>query len=57
MPGFGLEGQLIAQGEIFTDRWLCKIENGIAVEKKIEIKGQKVTCPHCDEEFIIDTEN
>lgn len=57
MPEFGLQGQLSAQGESFEDRWLCKIQNGIAVRKEIEIKGTKVTCPHCEEQFIIDEEH
>ena len=57
MPEFGLTGYLSAQGESFNDKWLCKIENGIAIEKSIEIKGQEVSCPHCGENFIIDTES
>lgn len=56
MPGFGLSGQMIAQGEDPEDRWICKIENGFAVEKKVEIKGHKVKCPHCSETFFIETE-
>ena len=55
-PEFGLEGKLLAQGEDIDDRWILSIEDGKAVEKKIEIKGQKVKCPHCDETFILETE-
>ncbi len=55
-PEFGLEGQMVAQGEDFDDRWLLFIRDGIAVEEKMVIKGQKVTCPHCDEDFTLDEE-
>jgi len=55
-PDFGLKGQLICQGEDVEDRWLLKIENGIAIEKKIEIKGKKIECPHCNEKFILEIE-
>jgi len=55
-PEFGLEGKLVAQGEDFDDRWVLSIENGKAIKKKIEIKGKRVTCPHCGEEFILETE-
>ena len=55
-PDFGLSGQMVAQGEDFDDRWMLEIENGRAITKKIEIKGTKVTCPRCEEDFIIDTE-
>lgn len=55
-PDFELEGKLLAQGEEIEDRWVLSIENGIAIDKKIELKGTKVTCPHCDEQFIIETD-
>jgi hypothetical protein len=54
IPDFGLTGYLVAQGEAFDDRWTLVIENGIAINKRVEIKGQRVTCPHCDEDFIIE---
>ena len=55
-PEFGLSGSLLAQGEDMNDRYSIVIENGFAKEKKIIITGKKVKCPHCDEEFIIETE-
>jgi hypothetical protein len=51
-PDFGLEGFLVAQGEDVEDRWTLVIENGRAVQKPVEIKGVKIRCPHCSEEFI-----
>jgi len=54
IPEFSLSGTMIAQGESLEDRWLIKIENGIAIKKEIEIKGTKTTCPHCGEDFIIE---
>jgi len=54
-PDFGLNGSLLAQGEDITDRWMLSIdENGKAVQNKIEIKGKKITCPHCQENFILE---
>lgn len=51
---FGLEGYLNAQGEDFKDRWVLKIIDGIAKELKVELKGKVVTCPHCEEEFLLE---
>lgn len=51
---FGLTGQLLAQGEEVTDRWVLLMDNGKAVHRKSVIKGKKVTCPHCDEDFMLE---
>jgi len=56
-PDFELVGELLAQGEEFSDRWLLKIVDGKAVEQKIVIKGKKITCPHCDEDFVLEEED
>jgi NAD-dependent DNA ligase len=56
-PDFGLSGRLFAQGEEIYDRWTLTIENGVAVERKTVIKGKKVSCPHCKEEFIVENED
>jgi len=53
-PEFGLTGQLLVQGEIASDRWVLAIDNGKAVHRKTAIKGRKVICPNCDEEFILE---
>jgi hypothetical protein len=53
-PEFGLSGQIVAQGEDLTDRWVLAIQDGKAVERKIQIKGKQVTCPHCEEEFLLE---
>ncbi len=53
-PEFGLQGTLSAQGEDVGDRWALSIENGVAVKTKISLKGKKVTCPHCDEQFLLE---
>jgi hypothetical protein len=56
-PNFCLQGELIAQGDECDDRWKLSIdENGTAHRIDIEIRGKKVTCPCCGEEFIIDEE-
>jgi hypothetical protein len=53
-PDFGLVGKLFAQGEEFDDRWMLAIVNGLAVKKNNAIKDQKVTWPHCENEFILE---
>lgn len=54
-PDFGLIGKLAAQGEEVTDRWELFIgEDGLAYRRDIPLVGQKVRCPHCDEEFILE---
>lgn len=53
-PDFGLEGSLFAQGEDSTDRWVLLIDNGIAIEKKVALKGKKCKCPNCEEEFFLE---
>lgn len=30
------------------------MEKGIAIKKELKVVGQKVTCPHCEEEFILE---
>jgi hypothetical protein len=53
-PDFGLSGKMLCQGEDINDRWILMIENGIAVCKEIDsLLEQKVTCPHCNEQFVI----
>ena len=56
-PNFGLEGKLEASGESFDDRWYLVMVNGVATKKEIVLTGTKVTCPHCEEEFILNDEN
>jgi hypothetical protein len=56
MPAFGLTGQLLAQGESIEDRWFLIIgDNGFAQKAEIAIKGQKVRCPHCDRDFMLES--
>lgn len=54
-PNFGLEGELLAQGEEVGDVWRLVTQNNVAVEKKIDLSHKKkVTCPHCEEEFFLE---
>jgi len=54
-PRFGLIGELQAQGEDITDRWRLVIgEDGVASRVEVAVTGKKVTCPHCEEEFILE---
>jgi len=36
------------------DRWELEMIKGKAVKKEIKIVGDKVTCPKCEEEFILE---
>jgi hypothetical protein len=51
-PDFGLEGEMLAQGEEIRDRWILAIEDGRAVERSIDL-GSSYECPHCREEFLL----
>jgi len=54
-PKFRFSGKLIAQGEEIDDRWELIIDKlGTAKEKKMKITGDRVTCPHCEEQFILE---
>jgi hypothetical protein len=54
-PDFGLSGQLFAQGEDFDDRWaLVMTSPALAETKEIIITGQRVRCPRCECEFILE---
>ena len=55
-PDFELTGELNAQGDDMDDRWTLVMEDGIAVRVIIEIKGKKITCPNCEENFILEEE-
>ena len=54
-PTFGFKGSFMCQGEEMTDRWMLVFQkNGIAKRKDITIKGDKVTCPNCEVDFILE---
>lgn len=54
MPEFGLSGELLAQGEEVGDVWKLAIgEDGFAHHVEIPLSGQKIKCPHCHAEFIL----
>ena len=54
-PGFGLTGQLAAQGEDLTDRWALVIgDDGLARRVDIVLTGQVVACPDCGHTFVLE---
>lgn len=53
-PEFGLSGEILAQGEDIEDRWFLRIVEDRAVRVDIPLLGKRVTCPHCDEEFVLE---
>lgn len=53
-PNFEMKGELEAQGEEFDDRWKLVMENGFSKKVDVNIVGDVVTCPHCDEQFVLE---
>lgn len=54
-PEFRITGQLLAQGESLEDRWVLHVdEEGKASKKEVVLTGRKITCPHCDEAFMLE---
>lgn len=53
-PHLKFNGILQAQGEDYDDRWQLRVKDNKVTRKDIKIKGQKVTCPHCEEDFILE---
>jgi len=51
-PDFGLEGELLAQGEEIGDIWKLAIVDGKAVRIDIKLDGH-VKCPECDHVFKV----
>ena len=52
-PQFGLTGSLLAQGEDVEDRWDLFIDqDGRARKRQVALPGTKITCPHCDRQFM-----
>ena len=49
-PDFALDGQMIAQGEDMSDRWVLIVANNVAYRK--EVSMNKTVCPHCGETII-----
>jgi hypothetical protein len=55
-PDFRLTGQMIAQGEDLTDRWVLVMDDqGIAHKNKLASAGPVLTCPHCGERFVAES--
>ena len=51
-PGFALKGELLAQGEDAKDRWILKVDGGMAVKKPVKLKGVERQCPECHYEWF-----
>ena len=51
---FILTGKMTVQGEEIDDRWQLIMVKNKAIKKDIKIVGDKITCPHCEEEFILE---
>ena len=49
-----IKGEMKAQGEKYEDRWKVVIKDGRAIPVDIKKEGDKITCPHCEEDFILE---
>jgi hypothetical protein len=47
-PEFELVGEMEAQGEEYSDKWILKMKDGRAERCNIIIKGIETVCPHCE---------
>jgi hypothetical protein len=52
-PDFGLEGELVAQGEDTTDRWWLRIKKGKAVQVNMPKLTDLYECPKCECTFSL----
>lgn len=55
-PNFGLVGEMHAQGEDTTDRWILRMVDGVAERIDDPPKGREVTCPRCYDRFFLEDE-
>ena len=53
---FGLVGQFDAQGEEIGDVWRLVASGDVAKKVDLILAGPRVTCPHCELEFVLDAE-
>ena len=56
LADFTLTGELTAQGEDADDRWILRMVGGRAVEIKIPVTGEKMTCPECGHQWRLNEE-
>lgn len=55
-PDVKFNGVLKAKGEDYDDRWLLKVVDNVVEREEQVLTGTRVTCPHCEEEFILNEE-
>ncbi len=53
-PHLKFNGILQAQGEDFDDRWQLIVKDNKVSRKEVVLKGKKIKCPHCEEDFILE---
>jgi len=53
-PELKFNGILQAQGEEYDDRWHLVVKNNKVTKREIKLKGRKVECPHCEQEFRLE---
>ncbi len=54
LPDFGFEGNIMAQGEDFDDRWEIYCVGGFCYRRDRSVKGRKIECPYCEETFMLE---
>jgi len=52
-PDFELVGAMYAQGEEVGDVWKLVIVDGVPTKVPLEVEGDIVECPCCEEEFVV----
>lgn len=56
-PNFSLHGEMIAQGENISDRWILRIgDDGCAHRVELVTSSKALECPYCAHQFYLDAE-
>ena len=51
LQGHTLNGEIIAQGESFDDRWRLVVTNNVVETRPIELTGKIIECPNCEHKW------
>ena len=54
LPEHQFSGEIAAQGEEMSDRWILQVKHRMAVKLDHPSLGQIVRCPHCEEQFELE---
>lgn len=56
LQGHVLNGSIAAQGESYDDRWTLTVVDNKVTKTDMPRVGDRITCPHCEGEFVLETD-